>query len=390
MRIHHELLLVAACAAFPATLRSTPDDPTVGDAAPALEVDAPDGVATDWEELRGKVVVLEFWATWCAPCLPALDHLGALAREFGDEVVFLGISPESAERMQRFLDARAVEFPIALDRDGATFAAYGARIVPTTIVVDANGKLAARTRPENVNADVLRRILAGEPSGLEAVHDVASNIDWEPDDSDEGEVFARVVIAPSSSASGGMRFVPGSGRVSGDGMHRDNMIQLAYGVSRTHIRSNLTPWSADDPVFKLSVLAPGGDDDLARRMLARAIEVKFHFEAHFEDVETDVFALAWDPEVHDWPESTAAESERTASAYGGGVDYVGTQLAPVCGWFENIVGKRVVDETGLEGRYDVEMEWVDRASFHEELARLGLELIPERRVVSTLVIDPKP
>jgi len=382
------LALAASWLAF-APVVAAGEPPSLGDPAPPLVVSADEGVVTDWEALRGHVVVLEFWATWCAPCIPALDHLGRLEREFaGDGVRFLGISPETPERIERFLESREVAFPIALDRDNATFEAYGVKIVPTTIVVDGNGRLVARTRPEQLTAAVLRRVLAGEPAGLEVVHDVQSNIDWEPESTEEGEVYARVVIADSDSSSGGMRFAPGSGRISGDGMHRDNMLQIAYDVPNTRILNKLPAWSRDDPVYKLSVLAPGQDDELARRMLAGALEVKFRFTARRVEHETDVLVLARDPSVRDWPESTAAQGDWKRSAYGGGVDYTGQPIAELCDWFENITGKPVEDETLLGGRYDIEMEWVDNRSFTEELARYGLELIPERRAIEVLLVEP--
>ena len=107
----------------------------VGRAAPSLRLaevlQAPEGFDPSWEALKGRVVVLEFWATWCAPCIPALDHLGELQAKHSD-VLVLGISPEDPGRMARFLERRQVSFPVALDKQRTTFDAYGIRGVPTT------------------------------------------------------------------------------------------------------------------------------------------------------------------------------------------------------------------------------------------------------------------
>ena len=74
----------------------------IGRAAPSLRLaemlQAPEGFDPSWEALKGRVVVLEFWATWCAPCIPALDHLGELQGKLSD-VLVLGISPEDPGRM---------------------------------------------------------------------------------------------------------------------------------------------------------------------------------------------------------------------------------------------------------------------------------------------------
>src|SRR5713101_5460785 len=71
--------------------------PVIGNAAPAIKLEkllqAPPNASTDWEKLKGKVVVLDFWATWCTPCVAGIPHLNQLAAEFsGQPVVFIGIA----------------------------------------------------------------------------------------------------------------------------------------------------------------------------------------------------------------------------------------------------------------------------------------------------------
>ena len=88
-------------------------------------------------------------------------------------------------------------------------------------------------------------------------------------------------------------------------------------------------------------------------------------------------------------ESTAPQGSRTRSANGGGLEMVGGPLEFVRSWFENVLQRPVVDDTGLLGRYDLSMSWVDRDSLFEELRRVGLDLVPDRGPVSMLVVGPR-
>ncbi|HEY7544991.1 MAG TPA: TlpA disulfide reductase family protein, partial [Blastocatellia bacterium] len=82
-----------------------------GDAAPDIALakllQAPSEARTNWENLRGNVVVLEFWATWCAPCIAAMPHLNELADKFKDKPVrFISITYENESIVAPFLKRR--------------------------------------------------------------------------------------------------------------------------------------------------------------------------------------------------------------------------------------------------------------------------------------------
>jgi thiol-disulfide isomerase/thioredoxin len=95
------------------------------------------------DELKGKVVVLEFWATWCTTCIGLVPHHNELAKKYGDKgLVFIGVcDAEGAEKMLDVAKKFGIEYPIAVDAKNATSDAYKADSTPDFYLIDRRGKL---------------------------------------------------------------------------------------------------------------------------------------------------------------------------------------------------------------------------------------------------------
>ena len=115
---------------------------------------APDFAVTDEEgnsyrlsELRGKPVVLNFWASWCPPCREEMPDFDKLCAELGDEVQFMMVDcvggSETVQSGARFIREQGYEFPVFFDTAGEAAAAYGISGIPATYFIDAEGNLAS-------------------------------------------------------------------------------------------------------------------------------------------------------------------------------------------------------------------------------------------------------
>jgi peroxiredoxin len=112
-------------------------------ATPALELSSLDGQAQRLEDYRGRVLLVNFWATWCAPCLEEMPSIERLrrsldARRFAVLAVNVGEGPRVAGDFAKKMD---LGFNFLLDRDMRASKAWGARVLPATFIVDPDGKV---------------------------------------------------------------------------------------------------------------------------------------------------------------------------------------------------------------------------------------------------------
>jgi len=115
----------------------------VGDSAPDFSITTDNGRAITAASFGGKLLVLNFWATWCPPCVEELPSLNEFANRFAKAgVVVLGISVDSDEKIYRDFLARArVSFLTARDPDRKISADYGTFKYPESYIIDSKGKV---------------------------------------------------------------------------------------------------------------------------------------------------------------------------------------------------------------------------------------------------------
>ncbi len=132
------------------------DDPFVGKAGPAFHVE-------DWisqvPDREGKYLLVDFWATWCGPCIRAIPHMNELHSEFKDELTVVGISNESRAKVESMKGPK-MDYYSAIDTSGAMAGFFQIRSIPHVVLMDPEGTVLYKGHPAYLSAEKVSELIA--------------------------------------------------------------------------------------------------------------------------------------------------------------------------------------------------------------------------------------
>lgn len=142
----------------------------VGKQAPRIDIQNwiyPKIQVADWQtkevpkDLKGKIIVLDFWFTHCAPCVASIPELNHLAKQF-PEVVFLSVTFDKPDEIDRFLNKMVMYYPVGSDPEQKTIKAYGVSGFPETFLIDKNGVIQWQGSPFHLDKELINKALGRE------------------------------------------------------------------------------------------------------------------------------------------------------------------------------------------------------------------------------------
>lgn len=137
-----------------------PSSDLVGKPALDFKLDALDGKTYRLENLRGKVVLIDFWATWCPPCRKELPAIEKIYREYGEKgLVVLAVTSEPERVAASFIEKHGYTFPVLIDAEQTAYDLYAVRSIPVVIVIDRQGRISAHVTGQRDESELVSAIL---------------------------------------------------------------------------------------------------------------------------------------------------------------------------------------------------------------------------------------
>ena len=364
--------------------------PQKGTVAPPLNslqlLQAPLGARADWANLRGKVVVLEFWATWCSPCVASLPHINRLVESLDPaQFQFISIDDEDLKAVQTFLTKKKMSGWVGVDASGDVFRLYGVESRPTTIIVDKSGKIVARTAIESVSATDLQAVAAGKNVMFKPAMEVTEEtVPSSPDA--ERPLFAVAVSKASPDAK--MRRV--NHPPTGTDLLGEDADSLMTDVFNVFGNRYVLKGTLPELRYDLRVKSSDVPQTIVDSVVQQAVLAALHLQIQSKTLTRRAYVLrATGTSKHLLSPSASTHAVKRGYWHGKFLLMNGTMddLAYVLATgLEN----PVINETGIGGTYDARFEVVggDVDSLNAILKKtVGLELVPDNREMPITVLE---
>ncbi len=302
----------------------------------------------------GRARVLEFWATWCAPCVAALPHLNQLVQEFKHEPIdFVSVTDEEESLVRRFLATHQMDGIVAIDEGGQTWKDYGLTFFPTTVLIDADGRLVAVTSPSHVDAAVLHALLTGEPIKLPLPIGLLRPDDAAGRSSHQAALISAVIrlSAEQDDDDGGISCE--HGKLTLQGVTLRTILSRVYDLPTHRIDM---PKGFEAQRYDALIAKEGATSATLLEMLGRLLPTALNVRMQIDSKNAQVFILSLPSgQVTKLSKSAATVWEERGGP--GSLRFTATPLSHLASAIAHELGRDVLDETGTEGAYDLSLNW---------------------------------
>ncbi|WP_296316279.1 TIGR03435 family protein [Winogradskyella sp. UBA3174] len=341
-----------------------------------------DSTAIALKDFKGKTVILEFWATWCGPCIPAMKKLDSLQTKFKDDLEIITVSHEDNPRLERFIKTTGSKLRIVSDSTHNSFFKY--KVIPHSIIIDKEGIVRAITSPENITSDVIKTLITDNTIGLPLKDDfyIDPTLKVETIATVENPDYRIILKGYNQEKRGSSRLLSTiDGTINGIEMSNSTiprLYQTLFDVSspvRMVYSDGLSeddfPYD-DENKYNFIIEASKAYEDKWRATAIAFLNDQFFVNGRMSAIIKNTFVLT---KINDTLKPSTAE--KTEYMFMGPIlKTKKIKMSRLVAYLENFLPEPVIDQTNLEAEYDISLEWQseDPKTLHTELAKYGLKL----------------
>lgn len=347
-------------------------------------------------EAKGKILIIEFWGTWCGPCIPHLEHLDGLQKKFKDDIVVVGISDDTEERLNKFLLKRPVGLPLVADPFDKKSKFFKIEGVPITYVIDKSSKILAITSPNEITEESLKKLIENKPIDFK-YNAGKSFTNADPFGVDLKTTYSFTIKPAIDTIPGTIFKTHIQGVFSGRRLSFINVtpnffIEKAFQKTsyQTLVLTDKSKFEyRPENIFSYDIIVPEDEKDNLYLITQEEIRKRLKYKIYLEQRNTNVYILKNISENIILKPSQRSQEQSFTYGKRPRISAEGSELSSLKEFLEDQVHALIIDETGLKGKYDYTIDFQNQPELLEELKKIGLTLEKATRMIEVLVIADK-
>lgn len=354
---------------------------------PLPVLNAPTSKIDPGARAEAPLTILNFWGTWCSPCIPEMDSLSSLQQRNRGRLRVIAISNEPLPRLTAYLKRKPSGLWLASDTAAYWYRQFALDYVGQAALVDARGRVLAVVRTDSIDQHMIDHAIKGEPirSSGETGSQAADGFDTDP------ATAMRITLEgyrPNTTPMG-KTYPTGpfkNRRLSWINVGPSILYKDVFDIhSEKQVVYEGTAANAAGR-YCFDIVVPEEQRDSLHKLAQAVLNILLPVKGRLEKRTLDVYALQLGPEL----KIRASDSSGATVAYSGeGFDGTGIPIKTFVDYLSNELDLPVIDETNMKGRYDIHTENVlrSRADVTAGVEKLGLRLEKVKREIDVLVLS---
>jgi uncharacterized protein (TIGR03435 family) len=351
-----------------------------------------------FNQLRGKVILLEFWATWCSPCVAAMPHLIELQTNYANNLQVIAVSTDKEKRVKEFIHNRPSNLWFVTDTADEFRKDFPYSTIPHSVLINKQGIVVALTEPQNITTKIIDSLILGHNVHVPIKKDNLTDDPWKAYFSVTPNVRSLFVVQPHIEGLGSAAknyekdSVFRNRRISMLNLPLESAYRIAYG-NLPHDRI-IDKTLKEDVVenkkkYCIDLIVPKGNERDLMPTLRNELSTRFELHADIEKYKKTIYLLqvADINKVALLKKWTGPEMNFTGGQ--GTFKGIGISFKKIADYLEGygLVDLPVVDDTGDNDKYDIAFNYMPEKKGDLEMAlnNLGFRLIKSEREIDMLV-----